>query len=168
MSRKSPIVPTGLPVANLQNEHDLNLGLTTSFIAPSAASATIAMAAANPPSSSDPNFANPLTWSAALQVPNPAVVGAYPIVGFTNFGFYQCYASADDLSTIFGYIKFHYGVGPNGTHAGSTPGGILAGQGFAPVPGTTSSGWLGAIATLVTAAAPMQVGPVAGTCSIGD
>jgi hypothetical protein len=55
------------------------------------------------------------------------MVGAYPISGFTNFGFYQCYASADDLITIFGYIKFHYGVAPNGTHAGSTPAGILAG-----------------------------------------
>lgn len=44
--------------------------------------------------------ANPLAWSAQLTVPDPIVQGAYPIAGFTDFGYYQCYASASDLSGI--------------------------------------------------------------------
>jgi phosphate transport system substrate-binding protein len=164
----APIVPTGLPVANLQNEHDLALGVAGGFIAPSATASATAMASSSPPTAAD--LSNPLAWSDKLTVPNPAVLGAYPIAGFTNFGFYQCYASADDLNTIFAYLKFHYGAAPNGTHGGSTAAGILANQGFAPVPGNLGdpTTWLGALASLVTAVTPMQIGPAAGVCTAGD
>lgn len=169
----APIVlPAGNPVANLQNEHDLNLGLP-GFIAPSFGAATIALSAAVPPSPTNPDgsantdFPNPLTWSLAEQVPNPAVAGAYPISGFTNFAFYQCYSNGNKLSLVFNYLKYHYGV-TNAPVAAN----IMNGQGFAPVPGTTASGWLGAIVNLVTPAttvsAPIQSGPAAGICTIGD
>jgi hypothetical protein len=79
-----------------------------------------------------------------------------------------CYASANDLSGIFAYLKFHYGF----PHTGVADG-ILAGQGFAPVPrnpanpGGDLTTWVGNIAQLVTVSAPMQVGPAA-PCTIGD
>jgi hypothetical protein len=62
------------------------------------------------------------------------------------------------------YVKFHYGV----IHAGVVAN-ILAGQGFAPVPGTTVdlTTWLGNMAQLVTVSAPTQVGPAA-RCTIGN
>jgi phosphate transport system substrate-binding protein len=153
----------GVPVANLQNEYDLNLG-TGTFITPSAASATIAMTSLIPTFADDAARANPLAWSSQLAQPNPTVKGAYPISGFTMFGFSQCYASANDLTALFGYIKFHYNV----SHPG-IPTAILAGQGFAPVPGdiNLAGTWLGELAKLVTVSAKMQTGPVVGTCSVG-
>jgi hypothetical protein len=66
------------------------------------------MSSVAPKFADDTVRANPLAWSAQLTVPDPIVQGAYPIAGFTDFGYYQCYASASDLSGIFAYVKFHW------------------------------------------------------------
>jgi hypothetical protein len=112
----------------------------------------------------DANRANPLNWSAQLPVPNPTTAGSYPIAGFTQMSFYQCYASAADFNEIVAWIVFHYGnlIGGGAGHA-PVAHDILATQGFGEIPAV----WWNQIVTLLTASAPFNVGPKAGTCTTG-
>jgi ABC-type phosphate transport system substrate-binding protein len=139
-----PVVPTGMPTANLQNQFDID-NSTGQFQAPTGAKAQITMAQAIP-SFNATTRTNPLNWSAQMIVKNPIQANSYPIAGFTMFNLYQCYASSADLQAIFSYLTFHY----------SNPGAaaIIASQGFAPIP---TAWFTEAVALVTTGSAAMNV-----------
>ncbi len=160
------VLSTTAPLsANLQNQYgvDNDPANAPTFVAPTAANATAAMASVSPNFPTDAALTNPLNWSTQGIVPNPLGQNAYPIAGFTWLDMYQCYnqstAAGNVLGTIEGYLQFFYGGYNQGVAAG-----ILNSNGFAVIPPqwsdaltslvATSSARLGAGGTGVCAGIP--------------
>ncbi len=107
-----PVVPIGtgpgdgLPTAAVQNQYDIDNGLTA-FEKPTFQNVAIAMSA-QVPVFDDTSRANPLNWSRQMVNPNPTLPGAYPIAGYTQLNLYQCYADANVYNGLLSYLGFHY------------------------------------------------------------
>jgi len=96
----------GLPTAAVQNQFDIDNGLTA-FQKPTFDKAAIAMSSQNPVFD-DTSRKNPLNWSRQMVNPNPLLPNSYPIAGFTQFNLYQCYADANVYQGLLLYLTFHY------------------------------------------------------------
>ena len=123
-----PALTTGPITANLQNEWDVstNTSTTPTFVAPTVAATSAAMASVTPVFDSS-TLGNPLAWSLQGVVPNPNQQGAYPIAGFTWLEMYQCYNSGNNISQQL--KNFLYTL-----YAGGNYELILNSNGFAAVP----------------------------------
>ncbi|KAA5603697.1 substrate-binding domain-containing protein [Blastochloris sulfoviridis] len=143
-----PVVPTGLATANLQSEADLG---STTWTPPTAAAAAIGMQSASPVFTAATRT-NPLNWSLQAVAANPKLSGAYPLVGFSFFDLYQCYASATNASVIKQYLQWHYSSG-----AASA---VIQANGFALPP----QNWLMEIQALAFGADGINVGG-SGNCA---
>lgn len=115
----------GLPTAAIQNQFDIDNGLTA-FQKPTYQKVATAMSAQSPVFD-DTSRANPLNWSRQMVNPNPILQDAYPIAGFTQFELYQCYANVDVYNGLIKYLTFHF----DGN--GAVPG-ILHSQQFSEIP----------------------------------
>lgn len=115
----------GLPTAAIQNQYDIDNGLTA-FQKPTFDKVATAMAAAFP-TFDDTSRPNPLNWSRQMVVPNPVLRDAYPISGFTMLNLYQCYANADVYNGLLLYLNYYYGQ--------QSAKDILHSQQFSEVPG---------------------------------
>lgn len=115
----------GLPTAAIQNQYDIDNGLTA-FQKPTFDKVAIAMAAAFP-TFNDASRPNPLNWSRQMVVPNPVLNNAYPISGFTQLNLYQCYADAGVYNGLLLYLNYFYGQ--------QSAKDILHAQQFTEVPG---------------------------------
>ncbi|MFL9828769.1 substrate-binding domain-containing protein, partial [Rhodoplanes sp. SY1] len=146
----APVVVGGLKNANLQNQDSITSG-STYYVAPTVTAAKLAMSAANPRWDIYDLF-KATDWSLQGIVPNPRTANAYPIAGFTWFGFYQCYATGYQ-SPIVNYLQFHY-TDPVAI-------GIINSQGFGEVP----SDWLNYIVSRVTDGTKGMGTAGAGTCA---
>jgi hypothetical protein len=102
-----PVVVGGLVTANLQNQWDVgtNVSGTPTFVAPTLAGTTAAMASVTP-SFNSLTRGNPLAWSLQGVVPNPVVSDAYPIAGFTWMEAYQCYNSGVNMPVQLSGVLF--------------------------------------------------------------
>lgn len=96
----------GLPTAAIQNQYDIDNGLTA-FQKPTFDKVAIAMSAENPVFD-DTSRANPLNWSRQMVNPNPKLNNAYPISGFTQLNLYQCYADQNVYQGLLLYLSYFY------------------------------------------------------------
>lgn len=135
-----PLPGDGLPTAAIQNQYDIDNGLTA-FQKPTFDKVAIAMSAQSPVFD-DTSRANPLNWSRQMVNPNPVLANAYPIAGFTQLNFYQCYADVNVYSGILGYLTWFY------SNTGGVPNNILHSQQFTEVPGV----WFQEISNLLNPA----------------
>lgn len=138
-----PVLASGMQVANIQSEFDLNNN-TGAFQWPSPTRITNAMAAASPIFPDDNAIANPVNWSTQGQVPNPGTPESYPLVGFTWLDFYQCYDTSGDRASTHNNMLFYLGFHYYDSHAED----IIKSAGFAPIPST----WRDPIIPLLTSA----------------
>jgi len=80
-------------------------------VSPAPANVSTAIAAVTPPTA---NLTNPLTWvpvfgtAPSANTAFPAV--GYPIIGFTNLVFSQCYADATETANVRAFFSRHYGA----------------------------------------------------------
>ncbi|ROO34102.1 substrate-binding domain-containing protein [Pseudomonas sp. 7SR1] len=125
-------------------------------VSPAPANVSTAIAAVSVPAAA--NRANPNAWVpvfAATTNPNdPSVVAypssGYPILGFTNLIFSQCYADATQTTQVRDFFTRHY----NATAASSNDAAITANR-FVPLPAT----WKTAIrSSFVTATNALSIG----------
>ncbi|MET3458239.1 substrate-binding domain-containing protein [Pseudomonas kilonensis] len=125
-------------------------------VSPAPANVSTAIAAVPVPAAG--NRANPNAWVpvfAATTNPNdPSVVAypstGYPILGFTNLIFSQCYANAAQTTQVRDFFTRHY----NGTVASSNDAAITANR-FVPLP----AGWKLAVRnTFLTATSAQSIG----------
>lgn len=125
-------------------------------VSPAPANVSTAIAAVPVPAAA--NRANPNAWVpvfAATTNPNdPSVVAypatGYPILGFTNLIFSQCYADAAQTTQVRDFFTRHY----NATAANSNDAAITANR-FVPLPAT----WKTAIrSSFVTATNALSIG----------
>ncbi|WP_434600755.1 substrate-binding domain-containing protein [Pseudomonas sp. Z1-14] len=131
-------------------------------ISPAPANISAAIAAVPVPAAA--NRANPNAWVpvfAATTNPNdPSVVAypttGYPILGFTNVIFSQCYADATQSTQVRGFIARHY----NGLVASTNDAAITANR-FVPLP----AAWKQAVrSSFLTATNALSIGH-ANTCN---
>ena len=141
----------GLFSAALQNHVGAYVGLTS---ASSFSTLTKAFGTLTPPQSASNGVFSPTapgsradpasnttqyTWTSAPNtaspLADPATSGSYPLVGTTNGLFYQCYANdANETRVVRGFLNWYY-TSPTVNSVSATTGyGILAANGFAPVP----------------------------------
>ena len=144
----APVVPGGLPTANLQNQYYFNLNKLV-FEPPTVQKTLNGFKGINPPSNPDP-------FDLAIQVPNPPNQNAYPIVGYTWLLAYQCYQTSTEASSMVGFIKWY---AMPGTVGGTPADKILIQQGLAPLNGT----WKKAVRTI---APNIVAGPINNVCTI--
>jgi phosphate transport system substrate-binding protein len=153
-----PSIPGPRPVANLQNQADINAGRPDYTHSPSPANVAAAVAAASPP----PAGANAVRWGRIQTSPaivNSSAADAYPIVGFTFLNFYTCYPAAK-APGITGFVNW-YTTSPQAQR-------VAAANAFVPLPARFRT----AIRNLVngTGGSPdrlkIQAGPRAGLCTL--
>lgn len=179
-----PVVTTGLPIFNVQNQYAINNPTVAQYIAPNATTVTAAFDTVFPwfpPVVTEANdITNPFNWSQYAVNPNPASVGAYPLVGFTFLDFYQCFKTTNtgtvvgtngnpnvtvfddnNLNITFSFLTYLYSSPTSSTPSAST---ILASQGFAPINQNNLSAWYDALVTLIAGGLSTQMG-AAGTGS---
>jgi phosphate transport system substrate-binding protein len=163
-----PVIATGPKNANLQSNYDLvnNTGI---FLPPKTATVTAAMDTDIPffpPITTEANdITNPLNWSTVAVNPNPVSTGAYPLVGFTYFDFYQCFkttntpglADSNNLNTIFSYLTFHF--------EDANASAIIVANGFAPISPTSLTNWFNAAVTLLGSGTSAMNFAGTGACS---
>lgn len=121
-------------------------------VSPAPANVSAAIAAVPVPAAA--NRANPNAWVpvfAATTNPNdPSVVAypttGYPILGFTNLIFSQCYANAAQTTQVRDFFTRHY----NATVANSNDAAITANR-FVPLPGAWKSAIRGSFLTATNA-----------------
>jgi phosphate transport system substrate-binding protein len=154
----TPSIPNPPPVANLQNQADINAGRPDYTHSPSQANVAAAVAAASPP----PAGANAVRWGRIQTSPaivNSSAADAYPIVGFTFLNFYTCYPAAK-APGITGFVNW-YTTSPQAQR-------VATANAFVPLPARFRT----AIRNLVngTGASPdrlkIQAGPRAGLCTL--
>jgi phosphate transport system substrate-binding protein len=125
-----PVRVGGMATANLESQWDITVG-TGQFYPPTTAATEAAIASVTPKFANAATRANPLAWSLQGVVPNPALPGSYPIVGFTWINMYQCYqphANGNNGYVWFmTFLNYLYGS-PNATQ-------IIHDNGFGAVPG---------------------------------
>jgi ABC-type phosphate transport system substrate-binding protein len=155
---QTPAIPAPPPVANLQNQADINTGRPNFTHSPSLANVTAAVAAAAPP----PAGSDATRWGQIQTSPaivNSSAANAYPIVGFTFLDFYTCYPAAN-AAGIVGFVNW-YTTSPQARR-------VAAANAFVPLP----TKFRNAIRNLVngTGGSPaklkIQAGPVAGLCTL--
>jgi phosphate transport system substrate-binding protein len=153
-----PSIPNPRPVANLQNQADINAGRPDYSHSPSPANVAAAVAAASPP----PAGANAVRWGRIQTSPaivNSSAADAYPIVGFTFLNFYTCYPAAK-APGITGFVNW-YTTSPQAQR-------VATANAFVPLPAKFRT----AIRNLVngTGGSPdrlkIQAGPRAGLCTL--
>jgi phosphate transport system substrate-binding protein len=119
-----------------------------------------------PPITTEANdITNPLNWSTVAVNPNPVSTGAYPLVGFTYFDFYQCFkttntpglADSNNLNTIFSYLTFHF--------EDANASAIIVANGFAPISPTSLTNWFNAAVTLLGSGTSAMNFAGTGACS---
>lgn len=115
----------GLPTAAIQNQYDIDNGLTA-FQKPTYQKVATAMSSQNPVFD-DISRKNPLNWSRQMIQPNPVLADAYPISGFTLLNLYQCYADVNVYQGLLLYLNFHFSQ--------DTAKNIMHDQQFTEVPG---------------------------------
>jgi phosphate transport system substrate-binding protein len=154
----TPSIPNPPPVANLQNQADINAGRPDYTHSPSQANVAAAVAAASPP----PAGANAVRWGRIQTSPaivNSSAADAYPIVGFTFLNFYTCYPAAK-APGITGFVNW-YTTSPQAQR-------VATANAFVPLPARFRT----AIRNLVngTGGSPdrlkIQAGPRAGLCTL--
>ena len=154
----TPSIPNPPPVANLQNQADINAGRPDYTHSPSPANVAAAVAAASPP----PAGANAVRWGRIQTSPaivNSSAADAYPIVGFTFLNFYTCYPAAK-APGITGFVNW-YTTSPQAQL-------VATANAFVPLPARFRT----AIRNLVngTGGSPdrlkIQAGPRAGLCTL--
>ena len=125
-------------------------------VSPAPANVSAAIAAVAVPAAA--NRANPNAWvpvfAATTSPTDPSVVAypatGYPILGFTNVIFSQCYADAAQTTQVRDFFTRHY----NGTAANSNDAAITANR-FVPLP----TAWKSAIrGSFVTATNALSIG----------
>ena len=161
----------GLYTAALATTRTTGTTVTTVFVSPTPTSAAAAFATQQPPQSksatdgtyvaantaqglrSDPAaWVSPASKTAPLAYPVNAAGTAYPIVGTSNWLYYTCYASAARRDTVKDFLTFYY---TRPFISSTSPAGLLASAGFAPVP-----------RAFVTAITQTFVTPVAATAGL--
>jgi phosphate transport system substrate-binding protein len=157
-----PGIPNAPVVANLENE-------SGNFRAPSIARTTAALGGITPPAVNS----DAAVWGAlngtqggtgAQQGPlaNPIDGAAYPIVGFTYFEFYTCYAGKNKVQAISGFLNWLYNKN------NVVPDQVVADNGLAPL----NKAFKSAIRNLVNGTGgsssdlAIQKGPVSGVCTL--
>jgi ABC-type phosphate transport system substrate-binding protein len=133
--------------AQLQNYNNYATGaVTKTFVAPTAAHAAASYSLINPPTGAD--MADPSKWvqapSKLADIAKPSSTTGYPIVGTTQILLYTCYAdnaaanSVDNVGyKINEFVKFYLKntvITGAASPALGTTGGVLAVNGFAPLP----------------------------------
>ncbi|WP_053184732.1 substrate-binding domain-containing protein [Pseudomonas thivervalensis] len=121
-------------------------------VSPAPANVSAAIAAVPVPAAA--NRANPNAWvpvfAAATNPNDPSVVvyptTGYPILGFTNVIFSQCYADAAQSTQVRDFFTRHY----NATAASSNDAAITANR-FVPLPGAWKSAIRGSFLTTSSA-----------------
>ncbi|MDO7898807.1 substrate-binding domain-containing protein [Pseudomonas citrulli] len=121
-------------------------------VSPAPANVSAAIAAVPVPAAA--NRANPNAWvpvfAAATNPNDPSVVAypttGYPILGFTNLIFSQCYADAAQTTQVRDFFTRHY----NATAASSNDAAITANR-FVPLPGAWKSAVRGSFLTATSA-----------------
>ncbi|MGU9805779.1 UNVERIFIED_CONTAM: substrate-binding domain-containing protein [Pseudomonas sp. CM11] len=117
-------------------------------VSPAPANVSAAIAAVTVPAAA--NRANPNAWvpvfAATTNPSDPSVVAypttGYPILGFTNVIFSQCYADATQTTQVRDFFTRHY----NATAASSNDAAITANR-FVPLPGAWKSAIRGSFLT---------------------
>lgn len=132
-------------------------------VSPAPANVSAAIAAVTVPAAA--NRSNPNAWvpvfAAATNPSDPSVVAypssGYPILGFTNLVFSQCYADATQTSQVRAFFTRHYGALVNNDTA-------INNNRFVPLPST----WKTAVRdTFLTASSGQSIGNTSVCNAIG-
>jgi phosphate transport system substrate-binding protein len=146
----APVVPGGLPAANVQDQYQVTHN-QLHFVAPSVTNTLNAFKGINPPTNSDP-------YDLGISGnPNPEQANAYPIVGWTWIEAYQCYNTTNEATGISDFIKWYSTSGPTGSTAADKN---AEAQGLAPI----TQNWKGAVHAI--GKSDIVKGPISGTCTI--
>lgn len=144
----APVIAGGLPTSRLQDQYNY-LHNSATFTTQSVTTTLNAMHGVAVPSNTNP-------WDLAVLVPDPAAIGAYPIVGFTWLDIYQCYKTYAEASAVKGLVRWYAQTGTTGT---TPPDVILEAQGVAPLNGAFKKAVRGIAPNIVR-------GPISNTCTI--
>ncbi|EJM00068.1 ABC-type phosphate transport system, periplasmic component [Pseudomonas sp. GM102] len=134
-------------------------------VSPAPANVSAAIAAVPVPVA--PNLANPNAWvpvfAATTSPTDPSVVAypstGYPILGFTNLVFSQCYADATQTTQVRAFFNRHYGA-----LAATNNDAAITNNRFVPLPGA----WKTAVRdSFVTASSGLSIGNTSVCNAIG-
>ena len=146
----APVVPGGLPTANLQDNHDyFHSPEQFKYHAPSIANTLTALKSTAPPTLTDP-------YDLATLVPDPTAAGSYPIVGYTWLEAYECYGTLAEATGLKAITKWY---AQGGTTGSTPPDQILEAQGLAPL----AQNWKTRVRSIANA---IVKGPVSNVCTI--
>lgn len=137
-----------------------NVATNTQGVSPAAANVSAAIGAVPVPAAADRS--NPDAWVPVFGPDNTAGVqpyptSGYPILGFTNLIFSQCYADATQTTQVRDFFTKHYGASNNNDAA-------ITANAFVPLP----TAWKATVrASFLTASNALSIGNTNGCNGIG-